>query len=263
MKDKEETKTSFSVMLSKIFVIVLFFFLIAIVLGCNTTGSKNSSRNKGNLTLTLTDSVKINLPNPDTLLAKAKAFFQEGKLNNTKLTLKQIIYYYKDPKDSVTVAKANEFLKKVDEAIFEREEKQKLPMPESKNIIIAEEKGNQDVPKSYIHKFKSEKMVMTVNELSVPFDIVSYHTIDFTNKKVVIQINEDYDKPNYTRFNIVSESTTKSGNSVIATLNLSLIGSNTREQELINKLVFSTSLGTLFYSGNGSLITYGQLSVVE
>ena len=114
-----------------------------------------------------------------------------------------------------------------------------------------------------IHKFRSERMVMSVNGLSVPFDIVSYHTIDFTNKKVVIQINEDYDNPNYTRFNIVSESTSKSGNSVIATLNLKLIGGGTKEQELINKLVFSTSLGTLFYSGNGTLLTYGQLSVVE
>lgn len=146
MKDEEENKTSFSVMLSRIFVIVLFFFIIATVLGCNTTGSKNSSRNKGNLTLN--DSLKINLPNPDTLLAKAKAFFQEGKLNNTKLTLKQIIYYYKDSKDSVTVAKANEFLKKVDEAIYGREEKQKLPLPESKNKIIAEEKEKQNVLQS-------------------------------------------------------------------------------------------------------------------
>jgi len=248
---------------AKYLVVTIVIVVLIIVFIGLVVKNPNSSDNVTSIETQKSESLKPSLSDPTLLLRKAEEFYKAGALFDARLVLGQIINNYKDPKDSTTVIKANEIIKKVDETIAGKEKIQELPIPESKNIIIAEEKGNQDVPKSDIHKFKSERMVMTVNELSVPFDIVSYHTIDFTNKKVVIQINEDYDKPNYTRFNIVSESTTKSGNSVIATLNLRLIGGDTKEQELINKLVFSTSLGTLFYSGNGSLVTYGQLSVVE
>jgi hypothetical protein len=44
------------------------------------------------------DYIKPNLPNADSLLDKAKVFYQEKKLDNTRLTLKQIIYFNYDNK---------------------------------------------------------------------------------------------------------------------------------------------------------------------
>ena len=120
----EENKTSFAVILARTFTILLFIFILALVSGTFKTCSKNKIEEKESTQKA--DSLKLKLINPDTLLVRAKAFFNSGKLKTAETTLKQIIFYYPDKKDSVTVINALKLLTRVQRAI-KAQELQKSP----------------------------------------------------------------------------------------------------------------------------------------
>jgi len=223
--------------LMSVSVLMPILLIVMIISGClnkNTSGIKADNQ----LDLkAINDSVAKLNSGPAYLLRKAKYELAANDPYTAKTDIENLLKQYPN---SYQVPAAKELLSTIDRKI----------------INVAEEKEKQNVPKSDKHKFKSDVFAVSVNSLSVPFEVVSYHTLDFTNRTILIESHE-VSPPRYYHFKILSESTTGSGNNIIATLNLS-----SADLPIINKLVYSTSLGYLFYSGNDNLITYGKLSVV-
>lgn len=200
--------------------------IVMIIAGClNKNRNIKNTENKVDIRA-INESVKELNSGPDYLLRKAKYELDAGNIDSAKAYIEDLFKQYPNV---VQIRAAKELLNSIDER---------------RNNI------------SDNHKFKSDAFSISVKNLAVPFDVVSFHTIEFTNKTILIESHE-VSPPRYYHFKIISESTTSNGKDIITTLNLS-----STDLPIINKLVFSTSLGYLFYSGNDNLMTYGRLSVV-
>lgn len=142
--DEDENKAHYLLIGARIFLIVLTLIIIVAVFGNFKKCSRNNIEQEA--IPPQTDSVKINLSNPDTLLAKAKAFYKGGKYNDADIVLTQIINHYKN--SSVTVEASKLKIIVINEIRNKWNSDQKIRELERKK---AEKKRQQELEQIYVN----------------------------------------------------------------------------------------------------------------